>query len=645
MQADTNEDTTSEHPRRANEGHQPSGLGSRVRIFWDEVRKVAAHHIPAALLLTFLTAALHVLHPMEWADAFFMRWVVQSRADEVGRGVEMGRLEDRIHLLEVSAGMRLRSLELPDHWALDDAAVRRLEGIRPIDRAAMADLLERLALRLGPPGSACSRAENRVLVIDVDLAPLDASPESLRQRARMIAALEHLRCHVHVVTIVMERETESLQTLRNAFMVGAGCTPFAHPTPEPSNAANDLYFASPRLFRLGHDYPLRFPTRLLKSDPPIALPREFPALGTLIHLRREPTASADDARTLTLLCEQARAATAASPVILEDWLAKARPQALLEMLGHYEQAYFNWPLLETHVVGAFHITSPESIGPAPNDNAGQARSAVQKGGTGARVSRLGDDRLIVPVLVLAIKAAGSNDHFEGASSGETRFSGAKLHILQAASRAEPLRANASVFGSLADLGIGLLFVLAWAAADPLLHRLRDTAPWIGFVTSAAVPLAIAWPLVLLSRRVANELMDQGHWFNPGLVIAGLALHVYLQRTDDKTGHAVDWTFGLRPSFEVARRWLRGSSAPIPPVEQAPASAPIAMPSRASRWRAWDLWLATGVRVGIFVAGFAVLFNGAWLARSTTDLLILVTGVAALAVAAIRQAGAQAHREG
>lgn len=590
MHADANEEASAAHPRRVAEAHLPAPVGTGVRAYWRGVLGAALHHIPVLLLLTCLTAIVHTMHwrPIERAEGSMMRWVVRT----VGGEAELAAPEDRIGLLEVTARMRLESLELSDGWDLDDNLVKHLDGIRPIERAKMAELLERLALRLQALDRQLGdRAPaNRVLAIDVDLAPLDDSPKSRAQGERIRGALDRLREHAHVIVIVLGRETDRMQAVRNDFMREAGCSPFV---PDAANPAlKGLYFASAWLFERGGGYPLRFPTSLKHGSPSIEHPSTFPLLGTLIHLRRKSTLSAEDRRTLTMLCEQARTAGVASPAIFDDKLAQDNSMQSLVKLGHYKQAHFNWILQNTRVSGPSPIVSLDAIGPGPLAGVAQPERARTDEPANVRPTRLGDQRLMAPVLVLAIQAAGRNDHFGGAFASAPTVSGAMLHSLQAASLAQPLNADPSVPAILADLGIGLLFVLACAMAAPLLRRLSAAAPLTGFVCMAAAPLLFAWLLVLLSRQVAAGLMNFGEWFNPALVIMGLALHAYLQGREP-VHEGVDWTFGVRPSVaalsSAGRNWRAGLFT---------AGRGTAM----RLLRVSDLLLWTAVRVFIVAAG-------------------------------------------
>jgi hypothetical protein len=86
----------------------------------------------------------------------------------------------------------------------------------------VARLLHRLADCLAPQGAlSCPRPASadqapRVLAIDMDLAPLPGDSKAVRDA--MVAALDALRRHVHVVTIVLDRVDDEARSRRNEFM-------------------------------------------------------------------------------------------------------------------------------------------------------------------------------------------------------------------------------------------------------------------------------------------------------------------------------------------------------------------------------------------------------------------------------------------
>lgn len=615
MPEGSREDATGLHAGAGVAGRPVAARHAALHGWWHHV----FGHLPAIVWLTLLTAALHPLHLFERLDGVMMRWVVQGYLEQETSEVALAAAHQRIGVLEVSGAMRLGLLEQTGGSAFDPDTVKRLEGIRPVNRGAMADLLERLALRLGqlPP-------EARVLAIDVDLAPLDDSQDELELRQRVIDALAHLRRHAQVVVIAMDRVTPPMRHARDEFMQRAQCTRLARasvPTTSSSTPPHGLYFASSWLFQRAGGYPMRFPTDLLRGQPSVELPPKFPTLGTLVHLLRKPVGAFDssddpDRMTLTALCEHAWSSGAAGSAILGDRI-EAVPNATRDLIAHYDTAWFNWTLQNSHLFGPHQITSLNAIAPASNNE------ALPRAGEMA----LDDDDLGTPLLVLSIRGAGTNDRFGGASTGVRSFSGAWLHSLQAASLAQPLVA-ANVSGALTDFGIGLLFVCLWAGVAPWLQRLEMVAPRIGSFAAAMIPLTIAALLVGLSGWLATRLMYHWDiWFNPVLVIVGLALHTYLQRRDEPSVHA-DWSFGVRDSLAAWRaRASEPSAVPGPPA------VPVA---HARAWLLWDLLLTTAVRLGFIVAGVAML---AMHAHRPAELGFLTAIVAVLAGAAFRSAPA------
>lgn len=475
-----------------------------------------------ALVLTAVTQLLHAMH-LDTLASFDHRF---TRA-VVSRLLQHESIEDRpaarhdllaVQQLEIGADLRVLALEAGN---ADAATIRRLEGVRPIDRRAMAELLQQLARCLGD-GERCiaAGAKPRVLAIDVDLAPLPN--DDATTRTAMLQALTALRHHVAVVVIALDRGTNTEQQARNGFMAAAGCSSTEGSVAGRDKAAQQhgLYFASSRLVQREHEGPLYYLTEARQPADPSP---HFPTLGLLALLAAKPAPlDADEQRSLTQLCT---AAQAGPPELAEDRMspADAPGYAVQQLEARYRRAYFNWPLLYS-----------EALRFTPLGWDGQGRWSEQL------LAQLREHRLQAPILVLNVDGGAGNDRFATPGALARPVGGATLHALQTLSLQRPLN-EASWQGALADLLLGAGSVLlACMIHVYLLGTLHHHLPGLTRLVLAATSVLLALLFSWLGVVLASWLMSRPEhplWFNPMYVVLGMALHAFLEGWSSGAQHA------------------------------------------------------------------------------------------------------------
>ncbi len=443
--------------------------------------------------------------------------------------------ELQIQQIEINAQARVSTLEQREGVG---GVIERLGGVAPIGRGAMAEVIAALADRLPAAGPATAP----VVAIDVDLAPLERGATTEREQELVLLALARLRSKAHVIVVALPRAAGAAggREERNRFMRQAQCTrvtgadPHAAACPQEGCATNALFFASPRLFQQADSYPTRYPFDLqdpgdmARAGTGASLPPYYPSLGTLIHQQfkyrfsheRAPArqVNEDEARrlswarqALTALCEQAHAQQSDGE-LLEDRMATPAAQ---EIAKAYKERRYSWRLLDDPSLRFTSIESVASIASSP--------------GLGAALSR--------PVLLLGIDGGVSYDKFgiagiAGVSAQSV--SGAGLHALQALSigkEPSPLRQKAA--GILVDVGLGVLYWLAWRLLyKPVLLPLRERMPIIGGWLIVGVPLALGVLLAWLCLKVAAIGMEIDLWINPIYIVVGLLLGIYVDAWRD-----------------------------------------------------------------------------------------------------------------
>ncbi len=471
-----------------------------------------------ALVLTAVTQILHACHFKALGDfdhAFTTAVVSRLPLDkQVEDRPEAGRDLRAIQQIEISADLRVKALEARD-GKVSAETVQRLQGVRPIDRSAMADVLQQLATCLATPGCVAADTRPKVLAIDVDLAPLPADEDS---QGAIRTALDALRQHVHVVVIALDRSSSQERQLRNDFMKASGCT-----MPGDTRDRGGLFFASSRLVQQSGSGPLYFLDKASDSGKDAL---RFPSLGALTYLvdqLPEPTSrpatpdaagqwSPGEMASLTKLCSEAR--KPAGVLSEDDLVDEGTPGKAVRLLEQqYEKRYFNWPLLHAEAMLYMPLKWQD-------DPAGWQQQVYKQ---------LHGMTLRAPILLLNVDGGGSNDRFLTPGALTTQVSGAALHALQAMSLQQPLR-EATWHGALVDLLLGIGCVLIGTGVHVLvLHRLQQYLPGMTRLCAAGFSLLLAAGFSYLGVIAATWLMISFHlWFNPLYVVLGMAMHAFIE---------------------------------------------------------------------------------------------------------------------
>lgn len=506
-------------------------------------------HIPFVIFLTLGSVILHHKHLLDVTDSFFLRWAVQDylidQSPQEGKATRREDPGDRIQVLEASPAMRVAELEAA---SASPEVIERVGGVRPLDREKLAGLLGKVADQLQEqashrPGGAAAGALPKVVAIDMDVAPLgeDKAPA-------MVDALNRLRQHATVIAIVMERTLEKERSARNQFMRDAGCTRSDVPQ-SASDPPNSLYFASPavfpKLFRNFETFPKDFPfgenTHVKQSShrwQPVGT--HLPSLSNLVYLSAwGANPDATPAAALTLLCDQAWNPPAGG-LLLQDIMMnvaadacdtpKERPRDCDFDLERYALRGTNWGLQKRDLVGWVPLDSAASL---------DARAADL---AGARV------------LLLAVDGGAGHDKFRVPTFTHRPMGGSQLHAWQAISARGEMNLDAeSARGLAVDVAVGTIFLLLWrplrrlgpllpAALTPIFHAIGPLAVSIGVGY---------WYI----NHFAPMLIGEYIWVNPAYVLAGLALHAYVEgmhTPGPPEHHALDLTFGLAPMVEAMR---------------------------------------------------------------------------------------------
>ncbi len=483
--------------QHSNEVHEDGHAHGRWAAYRHHVRK----GMTAALLLTALTLCLHALH-LPWVhrfDHFFTSLVVlQSHAtsdDDERKDATAAQLP--VQLIEISALARVQAF---DHAHPDYRDVERLQGVRPLDRSATAQLLAALADRL--EDSSRTEAPPTVLALDFDVSPLIGDAPAVTEATAQ--ALDRLRQHLDLVLIALPRSEPAQVTAQRDFMRHqAKCA-----TGPPPKGQHGLYFASAELLTRQGEGPLHF-AATCQGSPCAAGPAIFPALGGLSHLlwqqAQGKTLSKDEQASLTHLCTQSEPAP--SPALKDAWHLKL----------------YNWPLLQTERL----IFSPIQADPdALKQGVSNREHALQT--TLDQIRKL---ELKAPLLMLAIDGGAGHDKFISPAALAAPVSGVSFHALQAMSLAEPLEQGgwSALWGALVDLLLGAVFVLAASWFAVLLEPVKPRWPHLWLLLGSILPLMIAALLLWLSLLAGARLMLYGgYWFNPVYVIAGLLIHCYVE---------------------------------------------------------------------------------------------------------------------
>lgn len=465
--------------------------------YWHHVRK----GMTAALLLTALTLCLHALH-LPWVhrfDHFFTSLIVlhSHAASDDDERQDATATQLPVQLIEIGALARVQAF---DHAKPDHRDVERLQGVRPLDRSALAQLLAALADRL--EDSSRSEARPTVLALDFDVSPLiDDDPAIAVATA---GALARLRQHLDVVLIDLPRKDEKQARQHRDFMREATqCS-----TGPPAKGEHGLYYASAELLTRQGEGPLHF-AAACQGSPCAAGPAIFPALGGLSHLlwqqAKGEALSTDELASLTHLCVQP--GPPPSPALKDAWHLKL----------------YNWPLLQTERLIFSPIeASPDELRRGVSDR----RIALQ-----ATLTQIRELELKAPLLMLAIDGGAGHDKFISPAALAAPVSGVSFHALQAMSLAEPLAQGgwSALWGALVDLSLGTAFVLVASLFAVLPEPVKPRLPHLWLLLGSILPLVIAALLLWLSLLAGAYLMlYAGYWFNPVYVIGGLLIHCYVE---------------------------------------------------------------------------------------------------------------------
>lgn len=508
------------------------------------------------MILLLLVAATQLVERFHWftgTDEFFARQVAVKSAPPQLDFVE----PTQVTILEVSAQARLTDFE--ETGELTAAIADRTRGVRPTRRAQVAKLLSRLAIYLGPPDAGASIPNSElpsVIGIDVDLAPLE-NDRSDQHEKEMIDALDRLRDLADVVVVSFDRHLPEARTRRNQFMEKAGCRsnlPKVSSVKRDGVAGrrplHDLYFASPVLFTARSEAPLHFPGEagphtLARND----LPAIFPSIGGLMSLllhKRDPRPEAEE--SLTAFCDQAIAALSGRPgypSTLQDSLAKESDSisTLKQIREHYQWWRYNWRIMDGPLIDRVSISSIEDLSIRPNSP--NQVNEDQRTEDLTRQTRLRASSAII----VSIAGSGTNDQYFVPYAYVHRTSGAELHGLEILSRRNKMQEGG--LDLFVDIALGMLFVILSALVIPAIKRITRILPQIGIIVSIFFPLCAGMFLAWLSIHVARWTLAYDNWINPIYVIAGLALHAYLEAWNSKqSGHGdLSWCQALSFRFD------------------------------------------------------------------------------------------------
>lgn len=470
-----------------------------------------AQGLRMAVLLAALTQILHALHwsAMDPLNRHFAGWLMEVRSNysAMNERPSLAPGDLAIQSLELSAELRAEYLE---PLSLDGQALRRLGGVRPIDRDQMAAFLNGLNQCLMAPGTASSdgclgrespAARPKVLAIDIDLAPRESDTED--SATVMTNALTALSAHLKLLLIAMPRDEPGAQKRRNEFMRRL-CN-------RPDKSRQDrIAFAAPHLLREAdgsvHNYLGREESRADTVYPSLAaliehnVPKPSQAEGTGVP----PKAPAN-------LCHMIPEEGAADPALpLID-----HPN-LPELMTRYKSELIDWRHMDSPALSFLPLLPP------PNQDTDWVASAVQQ------IRAQGG--LTAPVLLLSADGGGAVDRFRAPGSSAP-ISGAQVHAVQALSVRHPL-AEPSWSGLGLDLLMGGLMTLMAASFHAFVLARISAQRWPGLklLLAAGFTLALAAMAVRAGMELAAWLSHQGSpiWMNPAYLVLGLSLHAYAE---------------------------------------------------------------------------------------------------------------------
>lgn len=470
-----------------------------------------AQGLRMAVLLAALTQILHALHwpVMDPLNRHFAGWLMEVRSSYAAMSERPTLAPGDLAIQNLELGAELRA-EYLEPLSLDSQALRRLGGVRPIDRDQMAAFLNGLNQCLMAPGTASSdsclggespTARPKVLAIDIDLAPRESDTED--SATAMTNALTALSSHLKLLLIAMPRDEPEAQKRRNEFMRHL-CNQ------SDRNRQGRIAFAAPHLLREADGSVHNYLGKQKSRDDLL-----YPSLGALIeHSAPQPSqaeSTGTTSRAPVNLCHMVPGKGAADPALpLIDHLD------LPALLTQYESELIDWRHMDSPALSFLPLLPP------PHQDTNWVASAVQQ------IRAQGG--LTAPVLLLSADGGGAVDRFRAPGSSAP-ISGAQVHAVQALSVRHPL-AEPSWSGLGLDLLMGGLMTLLAASFHAfVLARISEQRwPGLKLLLAAGFTLTLAAMTVRAGMELAAWLSHQGRpiWMNPAYLVLGLSLHAYVE---------------------------------------------------------------------------------------------------------------------
>jgi hypothetical protein len=451
-------------------GHSAAGTPAKP-----DLPSAAVNGLRMALLLTLALTVLHHSHWLRGWDHLFMQrvlshWVL-SQAEDSPRSAAPALIE------AVILDAPLRVLALEDASPSPDM-IRRVGGVRPVSRAAMAEVLAALDAGLADQADQAGRPQRPLLAIDIDLAPLEGAAEDPALTHQLLT----LGRWADLALIVMPRQDAAAAAGRDAYFER-----LCKRLPQ-----GQLHLVSPRVW-------------LGRGGIPMDYLADYPSLGWAMGQRLLGRALPG--------CAQARQ------------LGRSEDQAWRNPWGGADSAgapqFYNWTLLHS-----------EQLRHVPISASGEPGQPLAQ--TVARGLRDSPEPLRAPVLLLAVESARGLDHYPTPGAMVEPIAGPSLHALQALSMRHPL-SESSLRAPLVDLLLGALMVAGGLSLRALLLRSPRLAqaPMLRLALQAAGLVVLLWLLTLLALWLAVGALDAHVWLNPLYVLLGLLLHSLLDAWEEQ----------------------------------------------------------------------------------------------------------------
>lgn len=453
-----------------------------------------------AVLLTLAMGLLHQTHWLrDWDHLFMQRvlshWVL-GQAEDSPRSATPALVD----VVTLDAPLRVLALEEPQP---EPDTIRRVGGVRPVSRAAMAEVLAALDASLAKQAG---RLQRPLLAIDIDLAPLEGG----ERNEALTQALHALSRWADLALIVMPRQDNAAAQRRDEY--------FDKLCQQWPQGQGRLHLVSPRVW-------------LGRGGIPMDYLSDYPSLGWVmgLQLQARPPQREHPAKPPPMPgCASVHQLGQAEDQAWRDpWHG---PQA------QHGRQFYNWTLLHS-----------EQLHPVPIRASGERDQTLAQ--TVARGLRDSPSPLRAPVLLLAVESARGLDHYPTPGALVEPIAGPNLHALQALSMTQPLCEHAWQAPAV-DLFLGLLMMLGSLATRWLLLRvpaLRHT-PLLRLAMQALVLVGLLLLLDRLAQTLAVWSLDANAWVNPVYVLLGLLLHSLLEAWEEQL-HAQH-----SPSLEAPLRW-------------------------------------------------------------------------------------------